>query len=286
VRYWRVTWDPHLSLGVALVLVMPLLALLLIFVFYPVVQVLLMPLQAQGFEAYFDFFRSAANVRSLEYTILQSLVVTAGALALGAPLAWALRAPGPAWRKLLIWIAVLTPLWMNVVIKTYAFMMILAKNGILSEAAQALNLASAPLDLLYTNSAVIIGMLHTMLPYAVLPLFVTFSTIELDLVTAAESLGASRMQAMTSVVFPLSKVGLLATGTIVFVICLGFYVTPLILGGAQSPSMSSLVYGDLFMRFDPVAASTDSAILLTVAGAILLVMSLILGTQRLRRVLG
>jgi ABC-type spermidine/putrescine transport system permease subunit I len=286
VQYWRATWDPQLSFGFALALVTPLLAVLLVFVFYPVLELLLIPLQAQGFEAYTAFFRSGANVRSLEYTVLQSLAVTAGTLVLGAPIAWALRSPGPAIWKLVIWIAVLAPLWMNVVVKTYAFMMILGINGILSQAAQALNLISDPLDLLYTSTAVIIGMLHTMLPYAVLPLFVTFSTIDTNLLTAAESLGASRARAIMSVVVPLSKVGLLATGTIVFVICLGFYVTPIVLGGVQSPSMSSLVHGDMFMRFDPVAASTDSVILLIVAGAILLVMSLVIGTHHLRRVLG
>jgi mannopine transport system permease protein len=290
---WRVLlpersrrWNPTLSLSAAFLLSLPLLVLLLLFVAYPISQVLLLPLRADGLHQYLRFFESRANVRALEYTLWESAVVTVGTVLLAAPLAWTLRVTGSTLRRSIVWLAVLAPLWMNVVVKTYAFMIILGRNGILSEAAQALRLAAGPLDLLYTPAAVVIAMLHTMLPYGVLPLFVTFATIDLDLVKAAESLGASRAEAILAVVLPLSVVGLVATGTIVFVVSLGFYVTPVILGGAQSPYISTLVQGDLFLRYDSAGAATDSAILIVVAALILLMVSWLLGGRHLKRVLG
>jgi ABC-type spermidine/putrescine transport system permease subunit I len=279
-------WDPELSFVSALLLSMPLIVLLLLLVIFPISQILILPLEAGGFAEFASFFKISANVRALEYTILISLIVTFGTIILAAPLAWTLRMPGSALWKSVVWMAVLAPLWMNIVIKTYAFMIILGRHGILSEAAQALRLTTEPIDLLYTPWAVIIAMLHTMLPYGVLPLFVTFSTIDSDLVRAAESLGATRAGAISSVVIPLSLVGVLATGTIVFVICLGFYVTPVILGGAQSPYISTLVQGDLFLRFDTVGAATDSAVLTLVAGLIVALASWLLGGQNLKRALG
>lgn len=283
---WARRWRPELSFASALLLSLPLLALLLLFVAYPISQLLLLPLQGEGMQHYVQFFQSRANVQALEYTIWESATVTAGTILLSAPLAWTLRMPGSALRRTIVWVAVLAPLWMNVVVKTYAFIIILGRNGIVSEAVEALGLSPGPIDLLYTPAAVVIAMLHTMLPYGVLPLFVTFVTIDLDLLKAAESLGASRAGAMLSVVLPLSLVGLLATGTIVFVVCLGFYVTPVILGGARSPYISTLVQGDLFLRFDSIGAATDSAILILVASVILVMMSWLLGGRHLKRVLG
>ncbi|WP_143046678.1 ABC transporter permease [Bradyrhizobium erythrophlei] len=265
---------------------MPLIVLLVLLVLFPISQVLMLPLEAGGLRQLASFFRVPSNVRALEYTVLISLAVTFGTIILAAPLAWTLRMPGSTLWKSIVWLAVLAPLWMNIVIKTYAFMIILGRHGILSEAVQALRLTSEPIDLLYTPWAVIVAMLHTMLPYGVLPLFVTFSTIDSDLVRAAESLGATRAGAIYSVVMPLSLVGILATGTIIFVICLGFYVTPVILGGAQSPYISTLVQGDLFLRFDTVGAATDSAVLTAVAGLIVILASWLLGGQNLKRALG
>jgi ABC-type spermidine/putrescine transport system permease subunit I len=279
-------WNPELSFVSALTLSTPLLVMLLLLVVFPISQILMLPLEAGGFRQFASFFQVSANVRALQYTVLISLAVTFGTIILAAPLAWTLRMPGSKLWKSIVWLAVLAPLWMNIVIKTYAFMIILGRHGILSEAAQALRLTAGPIDLLYTPWAVIIAMLHTMLPYGVLPLFVTFSTIDSDLVRAAESLGATRASAISSVVIPLSLVGVLATATIVFVICLGFYVTPVILGGAQSPYISSLVQGDLFLRFDTVGAATDSAILTLVAGLIVAFASWLLGGQNLKRALG
>ncbi|SDI20851.1 MULTISPECIES: ABC transporter permease [Bradyrhizobium] len=279
-------WNPELGFASALILSMPLIVLLLLLVVFPISQILMLPLEAGGFRQFASFFQVPANVRALEYTVLISLTVTFGTVILAAPLAWTLRMPGSTVWKSIIWLAVLAPLWMNIVIKTYAFMIILGRHGILSEAAQTLRFTSESVGLLYTPWAVIIAMVHTMLPYGVLPLFVTFATIDSDLVRAAESLGATRAGAISSVIIPLSLVGILATGTIVFVICLGFYVTPVILGGAQTPYISTLVQGDLFLRFDTVGAATDSAVLTAVAGLIVVLASWLLGGQSLKRALG
>jgi ABC-type spermidine/putrescine transport system permease subunit I len=142
-----------------------------------------------------------------------------------------------------------------------------------------------PLDLLYTQTAVIIGMVYQLLPYAVLPLYVSFASIDLDLIQAAEGLGASRVRAIASIVTPLATPGILATATIVYVISLGFYLTPVILGGATSPFTATLISQNIFDFFDLAGASV-SAILLLLGALIAVTLGyLLVGRERLRRAL-
>jgi putative spermidine/putrescine transport system permease protein len=174
---------------------------------------------------------------------------------------------------------------MGVVVKNYAFLVLLGRRGILNETLQTLHLTDGPLTLLYTPTAVVIGMLYTMLPYAVLPLYAVFLTIPMELPQAAESLGASRTQAMSSVVAPLAVPGLFATGVIVYVLSLGFYVTPVILGGPRATFMATLIQNDIFLRFDPVAAATAGTLLVVIVTVVLIVASKLIGGDRLRRAL-
>jgi putative spermidine/putrescine transport system permease protein len=137
--------------------------------------------------------------------------------------------------------------------------------------------------LMYSQAAVVMGVFYSMLPYAALPLYVTFRSIDLDLLSAAENLGASRPQALLSVLFPLARPGLVATGIIVFVISIGFYITPVLLGGAKSPYLPSLIEQDLFQFYDETAARIAAAVLLILATAIVGVAMKLLGARQLQR---
>jgi putative spermidine/putrescine transport system permease protein len=264
----------------AVLLAAPLLVALALFVVYPLVRLVVASLGSpEGIRIYTEFFRSRANVRALSLTFAYSAVVTVLALIIGAALAWPLRVTHSRMVRLLFWTAVLVPGWMGVVIKNYAFLIILGKNGVLNTTLQALHLTDRPLDILYTPTAVVIGMLYTMLPYAVLPLYVTFLTIDTSLIAAAENLGASWLQAMMSIALPLARVGLLATGVLVFVIALGFYVTPVALGGARATFVATLIQDDLFFRFDDAGAATLGTILVVAVCVILVGASRFLGTR-------
>jgi ABC-type spermidine/putrescine transport system permease subunit I len=129
----------------------------------------------------------------------------------------------------------------------------------------------------------LVGMLYQLLLYAVLPLYVTFLSIDTDLVLAAESLGAQRGRALASVVIPLAIPGLLATSIIVYVIALGFFLTPVILGGATSPFTASLIAQDIFQFYDISGASVSAVILLVAALVVVGGGYRLVGKERLRR---
>lgn len=276
-------WSPERPTWVGAVQIGPLVVVLALFVLYPLVELISASLREHGIAQYAAYFRSRANVRALVFTLWESSVVTILAVVLGGVLGWSLRTARSRAGKIVLWAAVLVPLWMGVVIKNYAFMIILGRNGIVNIVLQMLGATHGPIDLLYTPSAVIIGMLYTMLPYAVLPLYVTFLSIDMDLVAAAESLGASRLRAMMSVVLPLSAPGFLGTTVLVFVISIGFYVTPVVLGGSKGTFVSTLVQDDLFFRFDYAAAATSGALLVGVAAIVLSLALLLVGRRRLER---
>lgn len=280
-------WTPEVSGWKAGLLALPLIILLAVFVLWPTWQLVSKSVSGpRGVRSFVDFFDSKANVRALTVTLVMCTIVTALALVLGTVIAWSLRATKSRVGRFILLTAVLVPLWMGVVVKNYAFLVILGRRGILNEALLFLHLIDEPMDLLYTPTAVVIGMLYSMLPYAVLPLYSIFLTIPLELPRAAESLGATRSRAMTSVVAPLAVPGMFATGVIVFVLSLGFYVTPVILGGPRATFLATLIQNDIFRRFDPVSAATAGTLLVVIVSVVLAAATKLIGSDRLKRAIG
>jgi len=175
---------------------------------------------------------------------------------------------------------------MGSVVKLYAFTVLLERLGIVNRVLLDLHFISSPLGLLYNQFAVIIGMVYQLLPYSVLPLFVVFRSIDGDLMKAAQGLGASRVRAVRSIILPLGLPGILASLTIVYVVGVGFFLTPVLLGGATSPFSASFMYADIFSFFDFTSAAVSALVLLVGAGIVLFVASRFVGRETLRRVLG
>lgn len=266
-------------------MVAPLAILLLALFLWPMVQLAWIAFGAGHFtlQNFVDFTRSRASVNALLTTLRISAIVTALALVLGGIVAWELCMTKASWKRVLLWAAVLCPLWMGVVIKNYAFTIILQRHGIANDLVQALGLSDQPLDLLYNSRAVTIGMLYTMLPFAVFPLYSTFVGIDPSLPLAAESLGASRPMAIASVFLPLALPGFMAAGAIVFVVSVGFYVTPVLLGGPQAPFLANRIDTYIHTNFNVPAAATSSVVLLVAAIAIIALAWRIVGFERIRR---
>lgn len=275
-------WNPVAGPVTGFLLALPLLVLLILFLAIPVALVLGQSLAEDGLAAYGAFFTDPVSMGALRRTLVSSAVVTALATGLGGVLAWRLRMTRSGLTRALIWIAILTPLWMGVIVKNYAFTILLGRGGPLS-AVCAWLFGLEQVTLMYSQTAVVMGVFYSMLPYAALPLYVTFRSIDLDLLAAAENLGASRLQALTSVLLPLARPGLVATGIIVFVISIGFYITPVLLGGAKSPYLPSLIEQDLFQFYDEGAARIAAAVLLILATAIVGLAMRLLGTHQLQR---
>lgn len=130
-------------------------------------------------------------------------------------------------------ICVILPLWSAVLVRTYAWLVLLQDNGVINSALIAFGVVSEPLDISYNFSAVLIGMVHILLPFLVLPLYSSMKAIDQNLMAAASNLGAPPARAFLNVYVPLSMPGFLAGILMVFVLCIGFYITPAVLGGGR-----------------------------------------------------
>lgn len=170
-----------------------------------------------------------------------ALVSTLVSLLLGYPLAYVVTIATPGWRAFLTAI-ILLPFWTNILVRCYAWMLILQHRGLVNRAlTEWLGILGEPLSLVYNYTGVIIGMVHFLLPPMVLILYSVMKTIDMRLVEAAEGLGANPLRAFAHVFVPLSIPGIQAASTLVFILALGFFVTPALLGGQSEVTVSMLI---------------------------------------------
>jgi ABC-type spermidine/putrescine transport system permease subunit I len=280
-------WQPDMSLPSAVMLVGPLLFLLAVFFIWPLIRLVIISFTqpSVGLENYVNFFTRPMFTRSAIKTYWVSFLVTGAALLGGSILAWELRTTRSQLKSIILWVAILLPLWMSTIIRNYAFTILLQRKGIINQTFLLIGIIDEPVKLLYTDGAVFLGILYYMLPYAVLPLYAMFIRIDEDLVRAAQSLGASYLGAFFSVVVPLSIPGFLATGAIVFVVALGFYITPLLLGGPQSQFIANAISIQIFNLFDLPGAAASGVLLVSSAIICLGLAWRTVGWERIRRTL-
>jgi putative spermidine/putrescine transport system permease protein len=177
----------------------------------------------------------------LARTILLGVIVTAFTALLGVPLAWRIwRATGRT--KSLLMIAVLSPLMVNLVVRTYAWMVLLGDKGVLNGWAIALGLTETPLPLMGNWGGVIVGLAQVTLPFMVLALTGVLETIDPRVLEAAESLGATPGRVFRRVVWPLMMPGLGAGSVLVFAYAISAFVTPVLLGGGRVPTIATVIY--------------------------------------------
>ena len=192
-----------------------------------------------GFQNYAQATRPEylpAFANSLRY----ALITTVLSIGIGYPIAyWISRYGGE--RKILLLILVMLPFWTSYLIRTYAWMIILRDNGVLNGILQAVGLTQEPLALLNTDLSVILGMTYGFLPFAILPLFVSIDRLDQSLVQAARDLYASGRSAFLHVTLPLTMPGIIAASLLTFIPAIGDYVTPDLLGGAQTTTAAKLV---------------------------------------------
>jgi ABC-type spermidine/putrescine transport system permease subunit I len=278
-------WRPELPLALGVGLLAPLALLLGLLFVVPLARVVELSVADPnfGFQRYRAFFDNAAEVKALLTTLKVSALVTLIALVVGSIVAWTLVTTRLRALRTLLWLGTLFPLWMSVIVFTYIFTILLQRHGIVNEALQFTGVTDRPVGLLYNTGAVIVAMVYVLLPFAILPLYASFIRIDQDLVRAAESLGASRLRAIASVVVPLSLPALLASAALVFVSAMGFYITPTLLGSATEPFLASIIADQVGQQFDVPSASAGSVILLLIGLAIVALVVALVGRRRLTR---
>lgn len=195
---------------------------------------------APTIEHYHRAFSEPVYLRVMWRTLKIAITVTLCTFVLAAPLAWVMaRATG--FKLTILIAAILLPLWTSVLVRTYAWIVLLQKNGVINQLLVGSGLASAPVKLLYTELAVIIAMSHVLLPFMVLPLYSSLRSIPEDYVRAAQTLGASSFATFREVILPLSMPGIASGCIMVFLLAVGFYVTPALIGGPQQMMIATLV---------------------------------------------
>jgi spermidine/putrescine transport system permease protein len=173
-------------------------------------------------------------------SILLAGLTTLGCLLVGFPTAYFMATRPPAQRNL--WVFLMTiPFWTNLLIRTYAIMLIIRDEGLINDLLRGIGLIDRPITILYTNFAILLGLLYSFLPFMVLPLYASLEKLDFRLVEAGFDLYASRGKVLRRIVIPLAKPGIIAGCLLVFIPGLGSYITPLLLGGGGSLMIGNLI---------------------------------------------
>lgn len=231
-------------------------------------------------ENYERMWKSKAYIKIFITTFKISILTTIICAAIGYPLSYFMSQLSRKWANICM-IAVLIPFWTSLLVRTYAWLVLLQKKGLINNILIDSGLITEPLKFVHNTTGTLIGMVHIMLPFLILPLYANMRSIDKDCLKAASSLGATPTRAFWTVFLPLTLPGLLAGLLIVFVLCLGFYVTPAILGGGKVIMAAMKISTNIEMYFNWGAASALGVVLLVVTGIILFVASKLISLDQL-----
>ena len=266
-------------------LVLPAVGFLVVFFLAPLVLMSIRsvtdPIGA-GLSNYERFFTQEAYLHVLTNTFWIAFVSTVTCLVIGYPFAYLMTVvPGRVAGLLLI--AVLLPFWSSLLVRTFAWQVILRDTGIINTFLINLGLISEPLTLIRTTGGVILGMSHILLPFMVLPIYAVMRRIDPEYGRAAANLGAPPVSAFIRIFVPLSLPGVVAGSLLVFVLALGFYITPALLGGLRDQMISQVIVQQVQQRLDWGFGTAMSVLLMVITLVILFIASRAI---RLRDVFG
>jgi putative spermidine/putrescine transport system permease protein/spermidine/putrescine transport system permease protein len=208
-------------------------------------------------------------------TFKVSILTTLLCIIIGYPLAYFLSELPRKYASIFM-LTVLLPFWTSLLVRTYAWLVLLQRKGLVNNFAIEFGLWDAPIKLVHNLNGTLIGMVHIMLPFLVLPLYGAMKRIDRQTIQAAANLGATPVQSFWQVFVPLSLSGVVAGSLIVFVLCLGFYVTPAVLGGGKVIMVSMQITAILEDQFNWGAASALGVVLLVTTFTVLALASRVL----------
>jgi ABC-type spermidine/putrescine transport system permease subunit I len=249
----------------ALLLLLPALLVLLVLFVYPLFGIVNRSVFKGGYTLalYRQALAEPVYLTVMGLTFRTAGLVTLVCLGLGYPLAYVLVSVRPRVARLLL-IVVVLPFFTSIIVRTYAWMVLLGRTGIVNDLLQTLHLVDEPLRLLYNPAGVVLGMSYVLLPYMILTAFSVMRGIDPGLIRAAHSLGASRLQAFWRVFFPLSLPGVAGGTLLVFILSLGFFITPRLMGSPSDVMIAMLIEHEVEFTLNWSFASALSVILLAV----------------------
>ena len=196
-------------------------------------------------------------------SVLMALVTTTLCLLLGFPMAYGIARSSPTTRSLLLLLIIL-PFWISFLLRVYAWMGLMNNYGTINNFLMWTGLIDQPLTIMYTDFATAVGLTYSYLPFMILPLYATLERMDMDLVEAAQDLGASRARAFWDITWPLAKPGTIAGCLLVFIPAMGEYVTPYLLGGPDSLFIGRVLFDEFFNNRDWPLASAVAVVLLLI----------------------
>jgi putative spermidine/putrescine transport system permease protein len=221
--------------------------------------------EAEGLADLADWFATVLTSRAVVTAMITtnwiSLLVTAATLVVGYPIAYHL-ATHSGWRFALVLFCIIVPYFTSVIVRTYSWMVLLGRNGVVNQALQAAGIIEAPLPLLYNKAGVLIGMTYVLLPYMILTLYAAMRGIDPKLTQAAYGLGAGRFYTFWRVYFPLSLHGVISGSLIVFILSIGFFITPALMGGPGDVMIAMLIERSVEITLDWMSAAIMALVLL------------------------
>ncbi len=219
---------------------LPALLLLFAFFLFPVARFLGFSIESGSLEWYAKALGEGLYLQVFLNTFEIAVIVTLCCLLLGYPVGFLIATTTPFWATI-GFVFVLLPLWTSVLVRTYAWMVILGRNGVFNRLLLDAGVIADPLPLLHNFTGVLIGMVHVLLPYMILPIYGAVRRLDPSVVAAAEGLGASSWRIFWRIYVPLTMNGIFAGSVIVFVLSLGFFITPALLGGGRVMMIAVLI---------------------------------------------
>lgn len=229
---------------------------------------------------YRDLLGEPAYFRALANTLEISLLSTVLCLLLGYPLAYVIATTSARAGRVLM-ILVLIPFWTSILVRTFAWIVILGTHGLVNRALVALGLTDGPVKLLFNLTGVQIGMVHVLLPFMVFPLVAVMNRIDHNTLRVARSLGAVPWRAFLHVFLPLSLPGVTAGCVLVFLLAVGFYITPALLGGPGQITLATMIDMEINSFLNWGLAASLGVVLLVVVGGIFALFTWLVGANRL-----
>ena len=258
-------------------LFIPCLVLVIYFMVIPLLGTILPTFNVDNefsIKLYMDFLKDDYMMKIFYRTLRISLISSIICMIVGVPVAYYISRTSQKVRGLIIALTVF-PILTNSVVRSFAWMSILGKNGVINTLLIKLNLISEPLSLIYTEGAIIVGTTYIFLPLMIISLLGIMENIEVDLLEAAESLGAGKVKSFFNVIFPLSLPGLIVGTVLVFTGALTAYTTPQLLGGNKNTVLATLIYQKTMSLGDWQSASVVATIMIVTTLVVIKVINLL-----------
>ena len=259
----------------------PVIVLTTVIFLYPVCRLLLTSFFDPSFTLanYYKLATQRLYTTVLLRTLWISAATTITCIILGYPVAVLMTKTRGIWTAV-VTSCVLIPLWTSVLVRSYAWTVLLQRNGLINQFLLKVGIIDRPLTLIYTEGSLLIAMAHVLLPFMILPIYSALRNISPDLSKAGANLGAGRSRIFWSITLPLSMSGVFAGCVIVFILALGFYVTPALVGGPRTMMIATLIGQQVNELLNWPLAGAISLVLLVVALTITLLFRRFAGVDK------